>query len=212
MTLADKLKELRKQRGWTQLDVAKASGLRRSYISYLENPDHPARPSAKAMLGLAKAFNIKVDELHEAAGYVRKTRATYVRPETPDEILERLKRVTPISIPVYTDFPYVPGDTIQPIDYVYRARPRSTGKNMEGYIVQEKHFEPLALNGDIIIIDKDADINSGDLIACLIDNQFCVARLKKIEGELWLENNVGRVKFQDCEVALPVIEIRRRLK
>lgn len=58
MSLAEKIKELRAARGWTQLELAKRSGLDRGYIANLEGSKSIKRPSADAFIKLASAFNI----------------------------------------------------------------------------------------------------------------------------------------------------------
>jgi SOS-response transcriptional repressor LexA len=73
-------------------------------------------------------------------------------------------------------------------------------------------FSPLIEDKDIIIVDREASIDAGDIVACLFQGELHLGRLKKIAGELYLENNLGRIKLQDCQVAAPVIEITRRLK
>ena len=212
MSLAAKLKELRTQRQWTQLEVAKRSGLDRRYISYLEQPRHTGRPSADAFLWLAHAFNIKVEELYQAAGYIKEAKDLSPHLETPEEILDRLRLTFPVAIPIYSDFPFHAGEDREPVDYIYRVRHKAIGKDVEGYLVHGNCLEPQVCDKDIIIIDRRGDISSDDIVACLIDDQLCVARLREIADELWLENNVKRVKLQDCLIAAPVIEIRRRLK
>lgn len=212
MTLPEKLKELRLQRGWTQLEVAKRSGLDRGYVSYLEQPkSKDTHPSAEALLSLARAFNIKPEELYEAAGYIKGLQIS-PRPETPEEILDRLKLATPQTIPIYTDYPFHAGDAVEPVDFVYRARTRPATKNIEGYIVHGKCLEPQITEGDIIIVDREGQINSGDIIACLLGNELHIGRLRKIADELWLENNQHRTNFEECKAAAPVIETIRRLK
>ena len=130
MALSQKLKELRLQRGWTQQELAKRSGLGRRSISYLEQKDRE-RPPADILLKLARAFNIKPEELYQAAGYIKETINTSPRPETPEEILDKLKLATPQSIPVYTDYPFHAGDPVEPVDFVYRAKPKLANKNFE---------------------------------------------------------------------------------
>jgi len=209
--LRQKIKELRKERNWTQLELAKRSGLDRGYIANLEGSKSVRRPSADAFLKLARTFNIKPEELYEAAGYIKGTNGTHPRPETPEEIIDHLKNVLPRSIPVYLDYPFHAGDGVGPTDYVYR-HPKFASRNVEAYFVFGKCLEPIVDNGDIIIVDRDAGIVNGDFVACLVDNKLCVARLKKVADELWLETNTSKFKFEDCQMAAPVIEIRRRLK
>lgn len=213
MTLPEKLRELRKDRGWTQLEVATRSGLDRTYISYLEQPSSKdTHPSAEALLSLARTFNVKPEELYEAAGYIKGFRIS-PRPETPEEILDKLRLATPITIPVYSweVFPFRAGDNVEPEDYVYIPR-RKSGKHIEAYIVRGNCLEPKIGDGDVIVIDRDAAIDNGDIIACLLDNEFHVLRVRKVAGDTWLENNYKKYKFEECQDAAPVIECIRRLK
>ena len=214
MALAEKLRELRIQRSWTQLEVSKRSGLDRRYVSYLEQTRHAGRPSADALLKLARTFNVKPDELYEAAGYINGSQGTSIHNETPEEILDRLRLATPVSIPVYPweAFPFHAGDPVEPIEYVYRARPKLTSKNIEAYVVHGNCLEPKINDGDVIIVDRESSIDNGDIVACLVDNEFHVLRVRKVTGDLWLENNFKKYKFEECQEAATVIECIRRLK
>ena len=196
------------------MELAKRTGLGRGYISNLEGAKVVHNPSADAFLKLARAFNIKPEELYQAAGYIKETKDIYPRTETPEEILDRLKLATPQSIPVYPweAFPFHAGDGIEPIEYVYRARPKSTSKNIEAYIVHGNCLEPKINDGDVIIIDREGVIDNGDVVACVLDSQFHILRIRKVAGELWLEDNHGKFKFEECQDAAPVIEYIRRLK
>jgi transcriptional regulator with XRE-family HTH domain len=68
VVLADRLKALRKARGWTQHDLSHASGLTRSHISRLERGDIQL-PSSERLRQLATALGTSLDDLLEAAGY-----------------------------------------------------------------------------------------------------------------------------------------------
>ena len=214
MALAQKLRELRIERNWTQLELAKRTGLGRGYISNLEGAKVVHNPSADAFLKLARAFNIKPAELYHAAGYIKGVEGTSPRPETHEEILDRLKLATPQSIPVYPweAFPFHAGDGVEPIEYVYRARPKMASKNIEAYIVHGDCLSPKIGDGDVIIIDREGAIDNGDIVACVLDNQFHILRVRKVASELWLEDNHGKFKFEQCQDAAPVIESIRRLK
>jgi len=45
-----------------------------------------------------------------------------------------------------------------------------------------------------------------------MNDELHIARLRKIADELWLENNDGRYRFQECQVAAPVIEVIKKAK
>ncbi|MDH5696847.1 MAG: S24 family peptidase, partial [Dehalococcoidia bacterium] len=80
------------------------------------------------------------------------------------------------------------------------------------YIARGDCLEPEISDGNIIIIDRDGQIEHGDIVACLVKDELHLARLKKIAGEIYLENNHGRMKLEECQVVAPVIQVRRDLK
>ena len=214
MSLSELLRQLRNERGWTQLEAASESGLERSYISYLEqSQSNKRRPSAKALAQLARAYNVKIERLYEAAGYIESSR-NLPRPETPEEILDRLRLATPISIPVYSweDFPFRAGDTVEPQEYVYISRRKLGNRRVEAYIVRGHCLEPKINDGDVIVVDRDGVVDNGDIVACLLEGEFHVLRVRNIAGEVWLENNYKKFKAEDCQHIAPVIECIRRLK
>lgn len=69
LSLATRLKELRRVRGWTQQDLSRSSGLTRSYISRLEMGDI-ALPSSEKLRSLSQALGTAPDDLLQAAGYI----------------------------------------------------------------------------------------------------------------------------------------------
>src|SRR5947209_11603508 len=69
ISLANRLKELRRALAWTQQDLSRASGLTRSYISRLEMGDI-ALPSSEKLRALAQALGTAPDDLLQAAGYI----------------------------------------------------------------------------------------------------------------------------------------------
>lgn len=210
--LGSKIKELRLSRGWSQEMLAIRSGLSRSHISMMELRKY-VHPRADVLLKLARAFDIPVDELYWAAGYETGTR-TERRVETPEEILERLRLAHPVSVPVYIEFPFHAGEPTEPVQYVYRERAKSIDKNIEGYVVHGNCLEPDIKDGDVIIVDRDGQIDNGNIVACLLHDfgHLYLARLREIAGERYLENNDGRIKLDECQVSAPVIEVIRRLK
>ena len=90
MTIGQKLKQLRTERGWTQSEVARRSGLERGYLAHLEI-DSVANPSADTFLKLARAYNIRPEELYVAAGYIREAKTAYDYEENPQQILDTIK-------------------------------------------------------------------------------------------------------------------------
>jgi transcriptional regulator with XRE-family HTH domain len=68
VALAERLRALRKARGWTQQDLSRVSGLTRSHISRRERGDIQL-PSSERLRQLATALDTSLDDLLAAAGY-----------------------------------------------------------------------------------------------------------------------------------------------
>ncbi len=202
-----RIKDYRERLNMSQADLAKRSGLTQSHISRIEAGDYQVMtPDVESKL--AKGFYISIDSLRNIV-YATST----IRKERPEEILEKLKLATPQSIPVYDEFPYHAGKQgVEAMQYVFRERTKDASENIEGYIVHGTCLTPIIQDKDIIIVDRDRAIDNGDIIACLINEELHIVRIRKVADELWLENNNGKYKFQDCQFAAPVIEVIRRLK
>lgn len=67
MKLAEQLKQLRVDRGWSLRELAEESGLSNGYISLLEN-GRVESPSATVLGKLAQALTVPLDDLLRAAG------------------------------------------------------------------------------------------------------------------------------------------------
>ncbi len=61
LPLAERIKDLRKERGWKQSDLSEKTGIDRNMISYYENGKY--LPSADALLKIAEIFDISIDYL-----------------------------------------------------------------------------------------------------------------------------------------------------
>ena len=208
--LAIKIREFRALRGWTQDDLAKRSGVNRGSLASIET-GKAANPSVDIFLKLARAFNIRPEELYQAAGYIKDNRTIRPIKETSEDILERLRLAHPVSIPVYTEFPFYSSDGVEPVEYVFRSR-TDNPKNVEGYLIRDDSLPPTIIKDDIVIVDRDAPIYNGDIVLALVNGRLYISRFRKNCNEMWLENNYGKIKFDDCQVASPVIEVIRRLK
>jgi transcriptional regulator with XRE-family HTH domain len=65
MLLAGRVRQLRKERGWSQEDLANASGLHRTYIGGIERGERNC--GVDAIEKLASAFGISIDGLFGSA-------------------------------------------------------------------------------------------------------------------------------------------------
>ncbi|MBP1989219.1 helix-turn-helix domain-containing protein [Paenibacillus eucommiae] len=69
MYFYDKLKDLRKMKGFTIRDLADRSGVSAAYISQLENGNRGV-PSPDVLMKLSEGLNTSYSELMEIAGYL----------------------------------------------------------------------------------------------------------------------------------------------
>jgi Predicted transcriptional regulators len=212
--LPHKIKSLRVARGWSQQQLADKVGVPRTNISQLKQGRRP-NPSVDKLMQFANVFNINIDELYEALGISNSTTAIPLsRPESPEEILERLRLATPMSIPVYSEFRAHAGNTgFAPVDYIYRTRVREAPRhNIESYIVSGKCMEPKIENGDIVIVDRDMVPEIGDIVLCLIDDELRVAKIIEQNGECILKNGQGVHSIKECQAIAVIIEVNKKLK
>ena len=197
------IKRLREEKGLSQRQLATLSGVDRGYINQLEagrGGSISLRTARKLAAALEKPPEIFLQDL------------TTQHPETPHELLERIRINLPESVPIYEDFTLHAGRPTEAIDYIPVVRDQARGKDLEGYVVHGECLEPEINDGDIIIIDRDGQIEHGNIVACLIQGELHLARLRKVADELFLENNERRIKLEEAQITAPVIEVRRRLK
>jgi transcriptional regulator with XRE-family HTH domain len=196
-----RIKQLREDHHYTQEELAEKAGLTRSHLSRIEADDYQSL-KVEHLNSLASAFEMTPANLS----------AYLFGGDKPPDLPEANRTAPPIRIPVYTAFPFHAGSPTQPVEYVHRAISRPSPKHIEGYICHGDCLAPIIEEGDIIIIDREGQIDNGDIVACLMNDELHLARLRKVADELWLENNNGRYRFQECVIAAPVIEVIKRLK
>ena len=200
------LKALRETRGWTQSELAKRAGLKKSHIAVMETRKKQ-NPSHKTICNLSRAFGYSDKEFLKIL-----TGEEDIHPrESFEQILDRLRLVQPVAIPIYEQ-PVHAGEPSEPIDYIYRTRTKIAPQNIEGYIVSGHCLEPSINSGDIIIVDRDAEIETGEIVACLMEGKIWLGRVKRVNDKLCINNNNICKAISEVNIIAPVIEVIRRLK
>jgi len=194
------LRQERVNRKWTATKLGALVGLSRQTITSYEKGTR--KPSGDSIIKISNKFKISPKPFFEALG------AKYDDTDLP--VINKIE--SPMAIPVYVDFPFHAGEDTQPVEYIYRAAPKPAPKTVEGYIVHGDCLSPVIEDGNIIIVDRERQIDNGDIVACLIDDHLHIAKLRKVADELWLENKHAKARFQDCQAVAPVIEVIKRLK
>ena len=212
LNLSQTIRIKRESLGWSQEKLAIISGLTRDYIKSIESGANK-HPRTDKLIRIAMALGMHEAELFTAAGYIHAESRVRNRIETPEEVIEKLKFIQPVSVPVYTTFPFHAGEPTEPLEYVYRGKnAKPAGKNIEGYVVHGECLEPLINDGDIIIVDRDAKKELGDIMACQAYDKLVLGKLTDVDGELWLVNSETKVKYDICQAGAVVIEVIKRLK
>ncbi len=205
--IGDRLKRLRLERKLSQRRLSLLSGVNRVYINSLEK-GRAKSITLKTAERLAKGLNVAPEIFFEHGDI----KTPPERKETPEDLLEKLRLVQPVAVPVYTDYPVHAGNPVEPIEYVYLARPKTAPKGVEGYLVHGNCLEPIINDGDIVIVDRNAQVEKGDIVLCLLDNELHVAKYVLIDNEPWLENRHGIRKVEDCKTIAVVMEAIKRIK
>jgi len=208
-SLGLKIKELRTERGWTQKELGRRSGITRESISAVEI-GKSRKPSGETLIKLARAFGIRPEELYEAAGYIKEAKTAYRYKETPQEAADRLKLTLPKPVPFYEDYEPHAGGLREPTDYVYPVS--EINPNMEAYRIRGSSLEPHVKDMDIVVIDRQAQVNNGDIAVVLVGGSIAVAQVRRVADELWLENNRGKLAVEACQIIGVVTEVIRKLK
>jgi transcriptional regulator with XRE-family HTH domain len=208
----DRLKELRSERNWTQKELAARSGIKRGYLASLE-AGLVNNPSVPMFLKLASALGVPAEDLYRSAGYVEDSQVSRRLLQTPDDMIDRLRTVQPAAIPLcrWEDFPFRSSDTPLPFDHIYRSRSRAVGRRMEAYVVHGTRYDPVVGENDVIIVDREAPLDEGEMVACRLRGIPTIGRLVKIAGDLFLDNGAERVSFTRCDAPAIIIEVRRWL-
>lgn len=166
-----RLQELRKARGYSQQDVASLIGVgRTTYLKY-ENGDN--RPTRK-LNELARLFNVSTDYLLGLT-------------DTPTESLtqplsQSLSKERGVRIPVLGRV--VAGIPIEDIEEVidWEEIPQkmaATGKFFALRVCGHS-MEPTILEGDVVIVRQQEDVDSGDIAIVLVNgDEATVKRVKK---------------------------------
>ena len=157
------LKKLRKQRGETQQQIADMLGLSRASYTKYENGMH--EPSFEVLNSLAKHFGVTVDYI--------------------------LGRSTGSNLPNSSGGVWIPvvgrvaaGIPIEAIEEIedYEEIPKDMAEQGEHFAlrVQGNSMEPRIVNGDVVIVRRQNDCETGDIAVVLVDgNDATIKRIKK---------------------------------
>lgn len=173
MSFSETLKRLRLEKGLTQGDLAKYSGLKQSSIAMYETGKR--NPKIDVLERLADFFNVDIDYL---IGKTDKTTKVIVAPPEPQKSIEaqptpKVTRYTyriPVVGRVAAGQPILAQEEI--IDYEYiDERLHKGGDQYFGLVVKGASMEPTIHDGDTIIVRVQESVESGQIAVVLVDGE-----------------------------------------
>lgn len=161
-TLGDRLRALREQSGKTQRELAALLCINR--VSYTQYENNKRTPPPDTLRKLAIIFNVSVDYL--LGNDVMKTSAAKKGVKIP--VLGRVVAGVPI-------------EAIQEIlDYEEITPELAATGDFFALKIRGHSMEPRMLEGDVVIVRRQDDVDSGDVAIVLVNgNEATVKRVKK---------------------------------
>lgn len=178
MAFAEKLKELRQQKGVTQSELAKLLNMQRSTLGMYETGKR--EPNFETLNMFANFFNVDMNTLMDM------NNTSNQNPSSP---------VRSIKIPVLgTVVAGVPLEAVENIIGWEEISPAmaATGEHF-ALRIKGTSMEPRICEGDIVVVRKQEDIESGDTAIVLINGgEATVKKVKKTEeGIMLIANNMA---------------------
>lgn len=178
MAFAEKLKELRQQKGMTQSELAKLLNMQRSTLGMYETGKR--EPNFETLNMFANFFNVDMNTLMDM------NNTSNQNPSSP---------VRSIKIPVLgTVVAGVPLEAVENIIGWEEISPAmaATGEHF-ALRIKGTSMEPRICEGDIVVVRKQEDIESGDTAIVLINGgEATVKKVKKTEeGIMLIANNMA---------------------
>lgn len=196
MKFGDYVKKLREDRGLSGAEFARLADLSEGFVSLVErNLRIPSK--AATLKKYARGLDISVNELSK---YLKPDRSVYEKPKRSlHGLIRELTALESniIEVPVVAEL-HMPGEIIE---YTYTTRTRSGTVNYVGVKAKGYCLEPQIMDGDILIIDKDARPEPGKTVICYHNGNEHPVLIKYKEP----------ADLKDCEVYGVVISINRRL-
>lgn len=178
MAFAEKLKELRRQKGMTQSELAKLLNMQRSTLGMYETGKR--EPNFEILNMFANFFNVDMNTLMDM------NNTSNQNPSSP---------VRAIRIPVVgTVVAGIPLEAVENIIGYEEISPAmaATGEHF-ALRIKGASMEPRICEGDIVVVRKQEDVESGDIAIVLVNgNEATVKRVKKTpDGITLIANNIA---------------------
>lgn len=167
-SIGELIKDARKSAGLTQLELAKKTELSRSYIGDIEKDRY--NPSVSTLQLIATATNTPLENLLPSSKTASST--------------GRGVRI-PVLGRVVAGIPLEAVEEI--LDYEEITPELATTGDFFALKIRGHSMEPRMLDGDVVIVRRQDDVDSGDVAIVLVNgNEATVKRIKKQEDGITL--------------------------
>lgn len=176
------LKEARTKKKMTITDLENESGINRADIHRLES-GQKKRLNPFQLVSIAEALDINLIDLYILVGFIsKKAISDFVKKKTDERISEQLKIISytgAIKIPVFEDFmnAFDLVKNSEPIKYTTLFLNEDT--EYVGVIIKDETLSPVISKDAIIILEKNKNINNGDLALLSINDIFYIRKYFK---------------------------------
>lgn len=191
------IKAERKAKGLTQKELAEKANISRSYLADLEQDRY--NPSLDTLFEIATALGISVyrlmglpdtSALNDVSYDLLAMTAYDNGLDAALELLQKQKTMVPVlgdvaaGLPMYAEENIIDYEELSP-DIVRE------GDELFGLRIKGRSMEPRMLDGDVVIVRKQEDVDNGDIAVVLVNGDS--ATVKKIkkgpDGLMLIPNN-----------------------
>jgi repressor LexA len=167
-SIGERIKDARKSAGLTQLELAKKTELSRSYIGDIEKDRY--NPSVSTLQLIATATNTPLENLLPSS-------------KTPSSTGRGVR--IPVLGRVVAGIPLEAVEEI--LDYEEITPELAATGDFFALKIRGHSMEPRMLDGDVVIVRRQDDVDSGDVAIVLVNgNEATVKRIKKQEDGITL--------------------------
>lgn len=170
LNFPDRLKELRKKHRLTQKQLANILYIDQTAISYWENGK--TKPDFENQQLLADYFGITIDDL---LGRTNSDTKPHTKKGVKIPVLGRVQAGIPV-------------DAIEEIiDYEEITEEMASQGDYFGLVIRGQSMMPRMVEGDVIIVRQQSDVDSGDIAVVLVNgNDATVKKIRKTESGIEL--------------------------
>ncbi|MBA7517536.1 LexA repressor [subsurface metagenome] len=169
------LKELRLKNNLTTKQVEVKTSVSNSYISLIERDKR--KPSAEILSKLAKAYQVKAEDLLRLIGYLPPIKTKYSFQQIPIYNIVTTKKPFLISENIEGYSPLPPGLESYSTKAFFAIRVKD--KNMTCKRIEE---------GDIVIIRKQNEVEKGAIALISLNNEIAIKRVVKQDKHIILQS------------------------